>query len=240
MAKEYAERFYNSKAWQTCRKSYISNRVSIDGGVCEKCHIHLGYIVHHKKYITAFNINDSNITLNHQNLEYLCHECHNKVHEVGKKKERETILHNGCYFDESGNLTPQKRIIVYGAPASGKTTYVKENMEKGDMVVDLDYIKQAISFTLKDQETNNLLPNAIQIRNSIYNLIENGDVDSKRIWIIAGLPKKTERDALAKRLKAKLLHIDVGLITCKEQAHNDFKRNMPDWIIEKYFEEFEE
>lgn len=37
-------------------------------------------------------------------------------------------------------------IIVCGAPASGKTTYVKNNMTIGDLVIDLDAIRCAIGF----------------------------------------------------------------------------------------------
>ena len=40
----------------------------------------LGYIVHHKCYIDTSNVFDSNITLNFENLELLCLDCHNKEH----------------------------------------------------------------------------------------------------------------------------------------------------------------
>ena len=39
-----------------------------------------GYIVHHKCYLTPETIKDPSITLNWSNLEYLCHDCHNKEH----------------------------------------------------------------------------------------------------------------------------------------------------------------
>ena len=57
MAKKYAQAFYHSKKWKDCRRSYIHNRIMIDGGMCEKCHERLGYIVHHKVRITPDNIN---------------------------------------------------------------------------------------------------------------------------------------------------------------------------------------
>lgn len=94
MAKNFAEAFYNSKRWVDCRSSYISQRIAIDGGLCERCHNAPGYIVHHKIYLDPTNINDPEISLNHDNLEYLCHECHNDEH-VG----REAPL---CSFDAEG------------------------------------------------------------------------------------------------------------------------------------------
>ena len=39
-----------------------------------------GYIVHHKSYIDTSNIWDTDITLNFDNLELLCIDCHNKEH----------------------------------------------------------------------------------------------------------------------------------------------------------------
>lgn len=35
MAREFAKKFYNSKAWRKCRTTYIEHRVAIDGGMCE-------------------------------------------------------------------------------------------------------------------------------------------------------------------------------------------------------------
>ena len=97
MAKEYAEAFYHSKEWIKCRKAYIKSV----HGLCERCG-EPGYIVHHKKYITPNNINDSNITLNFDNLEYLCLDCHNKEHEFNREKRRITAI--GTVFDSKGNL----------------------------------------------------------------------------------------------------------------------------------------
>lgn len=77
MAKEYARSFYKSKAWQDCRQSYIDKRRLVDGGMCEHCKRRLGYIVDHIEEITPNNIRNVWITLSHDNLQYLCLECHN-------------------------------------------------------------------------------------------------------------------------------------------------------------------
>lgn len=67
-----AKKFYNSKAWRKCRESYIQ---MVPDGLCEHCQFNPGYIVDHKEEINIYNINDSMITLNHDNLQYLCLEC---------------------------------------------------------------------------------------------------------------------------------------------------------------------
>lgn len=104
MAKEFAKAFYNSKAWQRCRQSYINKRKAIDGGLCEVCHEQLGYIVHHIEPLTPNNINNASVTLNHNNLRYDCKECHDRedVHTFIKGAK--------CSFDESGQpIAPPKK-----------------------------------------------------------------------------------------------------------------------------------
>jgi 5-methylcytosine-specific restriction enzyme A len=92
--KPYAKKFYKSSAWLKCRASYILLR----HGLCERCE-GVGKIVHHRVYITPTNIHDPFITLNHDNLELLCQDCHNKEHH-----RTQDIVANGIIFDENGDL----------------------------------------------------------------------------------------------------------------------------------------
>ena len=85
--------FYHSAVWKKCRAEYISSV----GGLCERCLAkgiyRPGYIVHHKEYINADNLNDPSVLLNHNNLEYLCLECHNQEHF--KSGKRYTVVESG-------------------------------------------------------------------------------------------------------------------------------------------------
>ena len=85
-APEQQRAFYHSQAWQHCRAEYIS-RV---GGLCERCKmkgiIKPGYIVHHREWIDMDNINDPSVLLNHDNLEYLCQDCHNREHHGTQRR----------------------------------------------------------------------------------------------------------------------------------------------------------
>lgn len=85
--------FYDTVAWQRCRDGYIASVF----GLCERCG-RPGYIVHHKQPITDGNVDDPEITLNWDNLEYLCLECHNREH-FGTEPTREDVR-----FDASGQL----------------------------------------------------------------------------------------------------------------------------------------
>ena len=101
MAKPFAKRFYSSKAWKDCRASYISSV----NHLCERCiadnKMVTGYIVHHKIVLTPFNIDDPNVTLNHEHLEYLCKRCHDEEHGVGAEGK---VVRDGLKFNEYGEL----------------------------------------------------------------------------------------------------------------------------------------
>ena len=82
MAREFARRFYNSRAWKNTRKAYAE----YVGGCCERCERNglygvPGEIVHHKIRLTPENITDPTIALDFSNLELLCRDCHAEVHE---------------------------------------------------------------------------------------------------------------------------------------------------------------
>ena len=98
MAKPFARTFYTSRAWQKCRNEYAAYR----GHLCEQCLrrnvLALGDIVHHKIELTPDNINDPSITLNFDNLELLCRQCHAERHDKKRKHRRYSIGPDGEIF----------------------------------------------------------------------------------------------------------------------------------------------
>jgi 5-methylcytosine-specific restriction enzyme A len=92
--KPFAEKFYASTAWKKCRESYIPTV----HGLCEHCN-DPGYILDHIEEITPDNINDPFITLNHENLQYLCLVCHNRKTFTKYDPLREDVM-----FDDNGDL----------------------------------------------------------------------------------------------------------------------------------------
>ena len=102
MARDFSVAFYHSKAWKNTRDAYFRSV----HGLCERCKkrgvIKSGAIVHHKRHLTPENISDPSVTLNFDNLELLCRECHAIEHpEVYGKDESQKPR---ALFDEDGNL----------------------------------------------------------------------------------------------------------------------------------------
>lgn len=86
MAREFAEDFYNSRAWKECRRSYAKKA----RGLCERClasGIYTpGEIVHHKIYLTPDNIGRPEVTLGYDNLMLVCRKCHGEIHGGHEKR----------------------------------------------------------------------------------------------------------------------------------------------------------
>lgn len=148
----------------------------------------------------------------------------------------------GCKFNKDGDLVPIDVYIVWGSPASGKTTYVKEHMEQGDLVVDLDLIKQSLSMAYKTSTTDNLLDIALKIRDGIYESIRERDISCNNVWVVAGLPRKEDRDKLKDYIRAtELIHIEATYEECIERANKDPERkdkHKQYEIINKWFEKY--
>lgn len=93
--KDFARSFYSSKAWQHTRAAYSKSRHNL----CEICLakglIKPSEIVHHKIILTPENINDPNVTLNWDNLECVCRDCHAAIHDRRRRRYK---------FDDFGRL----------------------------------------------------------------------------------------------------------------------------------------
>lgn len=95
MAREFSKSFYNSTAWKHTRDAYIASKF----GICERCGRPNCKQVHHKVWLTPYNINNPDITLNFDNLELLCDTCHQREHN-----EKYSAIVWGLEFDSNGDI----------------------------------------------------------------------------------------------------------------------------------------
>lgn len=218
------QRFYASKRWRSLREMLVIER----HGICDRCGKDFSddtsnLIAHHKKHLTDETLKDPSVAVNPDNIEILCTRCHNHEHV------------------EKGFIQGAKRVfIVFGAPYSGKTTYVRENMDAGDLVVDLDYIYYALSLTPIHTHPIELKRTAFAVRDFIYDQIRirNGNWDTA--WVIASLPRKDERARLAARLGASTILVEASQEECIKRFINadeeprtpDMERVIKDWYKE--------
>lgn len=95
MARNFAQKFYKSKAWKETRDAYAASV----GWLCERCLAAglytPGEIVHHKIHLNIQNINNAEVSLSWDNLELLCRECHANMHKT-QLSRRYIVSDDGC------------------------------------------------------------------------------------------------------------------------------------------------
>ena len=101
--REFAKSFYASKAWKDLRTYIFFKR---DHQMCVRCG-KPGKIVHHKEHLTPENISDPFVSLNADNLETLCSECHAIEHEGSPATDKSLM------FDDEGNLVERSGLLQW-------------------------------------------------------------------------------------------------------------------------------
>lgn len=230
------EQFYKSKKWEAFRQVIIDQNTDADGYVhCSVCGKPIlkkyDLIVHHKKELSEANVNDVMVALNPDNVECVCFRCHNKVHDRWQG-------------GNSGYKPVPKRVyIVYGSPASGKSTWVHGVATPDDLVVDLDQIWQMISINDKYDKPAALKSVVFEMRDKMYDIIKYRSGKWHNAFIITGGALKGDRERLQQRVGAdELIFIDTDQAECMKRVLkkglNDaqvlqWKKFIDDWF-EKY------
>lgn len=222
--------FYNSDKWINFRLSEINKRINTKGElICEYCNKPITdpkkAIAHHKKELTDDNVDNAMISLNPEEIMIVHFECHNKIHH------------------RFGNKVEHGVFIVYGAPLAGKNTYVKDHMQRGDLVVNIDRLYNAISMLPPYDKPNNLFFNAIGLQNLLIDNIKTRYGKWNSAWIVGGYADKYKREKLAKDLGAVLIFIDVCKEVCLQRLENDKsvrRYHKADWnkYIDEWFERY--
>ena len=82
--------FYKGRAWRKASRAYMQGKLWI----CERCNAP-ATICHHRIWLNGANINNLDLALGADNLEALCHACHNQEHASKNSK---------VFFDEFGQV----------------------------------------------------------------------------------------------------------------------------------------
>lgn len=129
--------------------------------------------------------------------------------------------------------------IVIGPPGSGKTTYVKERIKRGEIVVDLDKIYEALTFLPHHDKPQELLGLMLESRGAILGQIAMMGERRPRLWIIASAPKRSDREIYRKMFgKIQVIALEISPEKCMSRISSDptralaqrgFARIVSDW-----------
>ncbi|MFB9326985.1 HNH endonuclease signature motif containing protein [Paenibacillus aurantiacus] len=216
--------FYSSQKWRDFRQGLIAER----GNKCEQCGRliarSIDIIGHHLIELTPENVHDHNISLNPQKTELICYDCHNKEHKrFGYQGRKEVYL-------------------VYGPPFAGKAEMVRQRLHRGDLVVDMDRLYEAMSGLPYYDKPDGLFGNVIGVHNVLIDNIRTRLGKWGTAWVIGGYADKFKRERLADDLGADLVFCEMSREEClrRLEADEDRRYRQAEWkgYIDKWFEQY--
>lgn len=214
--------FYTSKEWRQFRLNLILER----GNICQRCGKttkQSQLIGHHKEPLTIENVNDTNISLNPNNVDIICVGCHNEIeNRFGAKKQ--------VY-------------IVWGSPLSGKNTIVNQIANRNDLIVDIDKIYECISNNSRYDKSDAIKQNVFAVYNLLIDNIKTRMGNWSNAYIIGGFSNPSKRNRLQKELGAELIYVEATKEECISRLYQDeekikYKSNWEQYINE-WWEEYE-
>ena len=221
VAESFAHSLYISKAWIELRQNLIIAR----GPICQRCNTIMidtsKMIGHHIKELTPANIHDVNVTLNPDNIELICFDCHNKEHKRFGTHRRSVYL-------------------VYGSPLSGKAALVNQLAERGDIIMDIDRLFACVSGLPLYDKPGNLRFNVFALKDKMLDMIKTRYGQWHDAYVIGGYPVKMERERVARELGAELIYAAASKEECRQRAVATRKGS--EWLqyIDRWWAEYEE
>lgn len=192
---------YHSPRWRRVRDAYIK-----DNPLCEQCKREGKINLYQKgNYFAVDHIKPIRLggdPYNPDNLQTLC-----EPHHAQKSAKERGIIYT--------NFT-----ILFGPPASGKTTYAIKERKDDELIVDMDLIYKA--FTGTDKKNSKLLPAMIKIFYSSVKAIAKSNAVPKAYIL-------TTKHKIAKELKEQLgcdvMFFNVDKDECLKRAYADSTRD---------------
>lgn len=124
--------------------------------------------------------------------------------------------------------------FIHGAPCSGKSTYVKEHLKRGDIVCDVDELYTAIS--QNEQHDAELYAHkvACELFNHLLDIVRDRKGNWKNAYVISTANTTEQVEEMKERIHAdEAVFVDTPFEVCMERAEN--RPFYFQWIIEEWF-----
>jgi hypothetical protein len=203
--------FYKSRKWENLVKQLRIERATADGFIiCEHCGKPIlkpyDCIAHHKTELSFANVDDVTVSLNPDNIMLVHFKCHNEIHKR---------------FGYNGRRDIKHVYLVYGAPCSGKTTFVKNTAERTDLILDIDRLFSAVRAECcgEWEKPDEIKSNVFAIRDLLMDMIRTRRGSWSNAYVIGGYALQGERERIADFIGAdRIVFIDTPKNICMARA----------------------
>lgn len=203
------DQFYGERSWRRFRRWFLFRHP-----LCEMCGGAADLVDHIEPRSQR-----PDLSFVESNCRPLCRACHASRHA----RDRQSIEQS---MAPAADTKLPRTIIVAGPPGSGKTRWVQEHKQSGDLVVDLDALMSAL--TLDDWYDKPLAvrPYAEHVRKALIDRLVYAGDQRPPAWIIGMYPKGLEREQLRRRLGAKVIVLLTTANECVSRIRQDPRRGM--------------
>ena len=232
---ENTAQFYRGSDWANCKAQVTQERLKDGALYCEHCgkiilktfnpnerNNRNAVVYHHIKELSNLNVNDATISINPKNIMIVHWQCHNEIHNR---------------FNGIIQKVEKKVYLIVGAPCAGKTTWVRERVQEGDIVLDIDDLWQTLSGMPRYNKPKQLNPIIFNLRQEIKKNIAGGVGNWRNAYIIESkLYTTMDRKREIEKYKAhnvELIEMEATREECLQRLYSK-----PDGRNVKAYEEY--
>ncbi len=185
--------FYKTNKWLATRNAVLIR----DKYMCQCClanNIHKNAdCVHHKMPLQTY----PQYAYERWNLISLCSKCHDEMHNhyTGELSKKGMLFMRATAAGQKIPIScKEETILVCGLRGTGKTTYVRKQMDEFSLAYDLDAIARA--FRLNDPNEEYFKPARRMANDFLKGFIAKGHEYAKKIYIIRTAPTVKEYEEI--------------------------------------------
>lgn len=122
--------------------------------------------------------------------------------------------------------------VILGAPCSGKSTFVQEHRQQGDVVIDFDKLAQAFGNDAAHMAAGDIKAVTFKAREAAIQEVCKRDCEA---WIIHTKPTEKQME-LYVEADAEFIEMKTDMETCLERCERDERPPETEQVIREYFE----
>ena len=130
--------------------------------------------------------------------------------------------------------------VIWGPPASGKSTYVRERKGDNDLIFDFDFLMEDLSGLDIYDRNDSLIEYLVNFRSLIIDRL-NTESRLDTAWLIVSYPSDELREKLD-ALGAEYVLMDTDQETCRQRIiDDDLRKDKAEWlkVLDEWFEKHE-